>query len=249
MTNSFLNIVIPMAGEGTRFKTNSYNVPKPFIEFNGKMMIEHVLSSFLNIDAKFILVIQEKFKFEQQELLQKLLQNYNIEFVTVPNLTMGAAITCLASHKALDKNYPVLFADSDNIFAKEAILSFLKDAKNRDLDGSLLTFKSNNPCFSYALTEEKGYLIKTKEKEVISNDAICGAYYFKNTNDFINSTIDLIIAADLQNGEFYMSNVYNYFLRYNKKIGIYSIDKSCFNCVGTPEQLEVYIESIKNVRI
>ena len=59
--NKKINIVIPMAGAGSRFKVAGYNIPKPFIEFDGKMMIEHVLSSFENINANFILVVQEKF--------------------------------------------------------------------------------------------------------------------------------------------------------------------------------------------
>lgn len=235
------NIVIPMAGEGNRFKTAGYNTPKPFITFNGKMMIEHVLSSFDKISAKFIIVIQKTFQTEFSNQLKKIKENYDVEYVVVPGLTSGAAITALASHKLLNPEYPVLFVDSDNIFENSVVVNFLEDAKKRDLAGSIITFKSELSCYSYALTDTKGILIKTKEKEVISDNAICGAYYVKNTTNFINSTIDLIVANDLQNGEFYMSNVYNYLLEYEKNVGIYIIDNDSFNCVGTPEQLENYV--------
>ena len=56
-----INVVIPMAGAGSRFAIAGYDTPKPFIKFNNKMMIEHVLGSFKSVDAKFILVLQEKF--------------------------------------------------------------------------------------------------------------------------------------------------------------------------------------------
>jgi hypothetical protein len=102
-----------------------------------------------------------------------------------------------------------------------------------------LTFKSDENCFSYVKTDENGIFIKSKEKEVISNNAICGVYYFKNLEDFKNSVIDLIVEADLSNGEFYMSCVYNHLKKYTQKIGIYSIKH--FDCVGTPEKLELYM--------
>lgn len=235
-----INIVIPMAGAGSRFKLAGYNVPKPFIEFENKMMIEHVLSSFDKLDANFILVLQEKFLTEQKEQLQKLKSKYELQFVTVPKLTMGAAITALASHRTINVNYDILFADSDNIFAPNDILNFINYSRNHDLSGSLLTINSNKHCYSYVKVGDNGEFIETKEKEVISNHAITGCYYFKKVNDFRDAVIDLVIDSDLSKGEFYMSNVYNHLKKFTKKIGVYDIEH--FDCVGTPEQLNAYIQ-------
>lgn len=243
--NNKINIVIPMAGAGSRFQVAGYKVPKPFIEFNGKMMIEHVLSSFKNINANFILVLQEKFLTEEKEQLNKLKNNYNLDFVTVPKLTMGAAITALAAHKKIDKHSDILFADSDNIFNSNDIENFINYVRKNELDGALLTFSSNEPCFSYAQIDKNGYLIKTKEKEVISNHAISGVYYFRDLEQFKDAVIDLVVESDLSKGEFYMSNVYNHLMKQTKKIGVYDIEH--FDCVGTPEQLNEYIKGGLNV--
>lgn len=108
-----INIVIPMAGAGSRFAVAGYDVPKPFIEFEGKMMIEHVLASFKRINAVFTLIMQEKFLSEQKNQVEKLQEKYKITIVTVPKLTMGAAITALAAHKAINPEYDIIFADSD----------------------------------------------------------------------------------------------------------------------------------------
>lgn len=240
-----INIVIPMAGAGSRFKVAGYNVPKPFIEFGNKMMIEHVLSAFKNINANFILVLQEKFLFEQKEQLKKLKANYALDFVTVPKLTMGAAITALAAHKKINPEYDIIFADSDNIFNENDINNFVNYVRDKGLSGALLTFKSDNPCFSYAKIDENENFVETKEKEVISNHAICGVYYFNNLEDFKNSVIDLVVESDLSKGEFYMSNVYNHLKKITNKIGVYDIEH--FDCVGTPEQLEKYILGATNV--
>ena len=234
------NVVIPMAGAGSRFKIAGYDLPKPFIEFNEKMMIEHVLESFSGIEANFVLVLQEKFLEEQKAQLEKLKNNYILDFVTVPKLTMGAAITALASHKKINPDFDMIFADSDNIFSPIDVCNFIKYSRCNNLAGALLTFNSNKPCFSYARLDKDGVFLETKEKEVISNHAICGMYYFKNLDDFKDSVIDMIIESDLSKGEFYMSSVYNHLKRITSKIGVYDI--AHFDCVGTPEQLSNYIE-------
>ena len=235
-----INVVIPMAGAGSRFSVAGYDKPKPFIEFDNKMMIEHVLASFGLMEVNFILVLQEKFLTEQKEQLEKLKNNYKLEFVTVPKLTMGAAITALAAHKKINPNYDIVFADSDNIFDKNDIFDFIQNVRKNDLDGALLTINSDRPCYSYANVDEDGFLIETREKEVISNHAITGVYYFKNLEQFKDSTIDLIVESDLSKGEFYMSNVYNHLRKVTNKIGVFDIKH--FDCVGTPEQLKEYIE-------
>ena len=235
-----INIVIPMAGAGSRFKVAGYDLPKPFIEFNGKMMIEHVLSSFRQVEANFILVLQEKFLTEQQIQLEKLQAKYPVSFVTVPKLTMGAAITALAAHKAINPENDILFAASDNIFSSSAIVNFIEFARNNNFSGALLTINSDKPCYSYAKVDSKGLLIETKEKEVISNHAITGVYYFKNLENFKDAVIDLVVESDLSKGEFYMSNVYNHLKKITPQIGVFDIEN--FDCVGTPEQLNEYIE-------
>ncbi len=242
-----INVVIPMAGAGSRFKIAGYELPKPFIEFDGKMMIEHVLKSFSMIEANFILVLQEKFLEEQKSQLAQIQQNYQVDFVTVPKLTMGAAITALASHKKINPNYDIIFADSDNIFNPKDVYNFVEFSRNNDLSGALLTFNSDKPCFSYAKVDNNGNFIETKEKEVISNHAISGMYYFKNLDDFKDSVIGMIVEADLSKGEFYMSNVYNHLKKITNKIGVYDIEH--FDCVGTPEQLSQYMERSNCARV
>ena len=116
-----INIVIPMAGAGSRFAVAGYDVPKPFIEFDGKMMIEHVLSSFNELNANFILVLQEKFLSEQSSQIEILKKHFPVEIVTVPKLTMGAAVTALAAHRAINPDFDIIFADSDNIFNKKML--------------------------------------------------------------------------------------------------------------------------------
>ena len=238
--NKKINIVIPMAGDGKRFKEAGFEALKPFILIDGKMMIESVLESFCGINANFYVVIQEKFLIEQKKELEIVSEKYGVEFITVPGLTMGAACTCMAAHEFINNESPVLFADSDTIYKQGVIENFLKDAYDRNLDASLLTFKSSENCFSYAKLNAEDFVMETKEKNPISENAITGAYYYKRGVDFLGSAIDLVVAQDIQKGEFYMSGTYNYFVKKSEKIGIYNILQEDFDCVGTPEQLKIF---------
>ncbi|OPZ79298.1 MAG: 2-C-methyl-D-erythritol 4-phosphate cytidylyltransferase [Alphaproteobacteria bacterium ADurb.Bin438] len=236
-----LNIVIPMAGAGSRFKTEGYDLPKPFIDVNGKMMIEHVLESLQVEDAFYTLIIQEQFKQDNKEQLELLRKNYNVVFATVEKLTQGASCTALSVHELVNNNFPVIFADADNIFDNKVIKAFIKDALIRDIDGSLLTFNTDKDCYSFVEIDENGNALRTREKEVISNHAITGVYMFKRGRDFVKCAINMMIYGDKAKNEYYMSNVYNHAIKYGLKIGVFDIGKDDWACVGTPAQLKEYL--------
>ena len=238
-----LNIVIPMAGAGSRFKTKGYNIPKPFIDIKGKMMIERVLDGVNYPNAHYTLIIQKQFEENNKEQLEKLARNYHVAFISVERLTQGACCTALKAHEFINNKLPVIFVDSDNIFNNRAFRCFINDCLFRKLDGSLLTFNTNNNCFSFARTDADGLVVETKEKEVISAHAIAGIYMFARGADFVDCAIDMLIYGDKTKNEFYMSNVYNWAVKKSLKVGVYDIASTDWNCVGTPEQLEEYMKT------
>ena len=237
-----INIVIPMAGAGSRFQVAGYDLPKPFIDVNGKMMIERVLDGLQLPAAQYTLVIQHAFQREHQAKLDLLAQKYGVKTVAVEKLTQGASCTALAAHEIINNDDMVIFADSDNFFNNTAFKAFIDDAKARCLDGSLLTFNTNKPCFSFVKTNKEGYAVRTKEKEVISNHAITGVYLFAHGKDFVKCAINMMIYGDRVKNEYYMSNVYNWAIKVGLKIGCFDINISDWICVGTPKQLEEYLQ-------
>lgn len=237
-----LNIVIPMAGAGSRFKAEGYDLPKPFIDINGKMMIERVLDGINYPNAHYTLIIQKQFEIDNKEQLEKLSKRYHVAFISVERLTQGACCTALATHEIINNSLPVVFADSDNIFNNQAFCSFVDDCFARNLDGSLLTFNTDKDCFSFAKTDDKGIVTETKEKEAISNHAITGVYMFAHGADFVKCATDMLIYGDKAKNEFYMSNVYNWAVKKGLKIGVYDITSADWDCVGTPSQLKEYLE-------
>lgn len=235
-----INIVIPMAGEGSRFRDAGYLKPKPFIDVLNKPMICHVLDNLYIKNAKFILLARKKHYFNQQETVKWIKDNYNVDFVLVDKLTEGAACTVLYAHRQIDTDTPLLIANSDQLVDIN-IKDFIDDSVNRNLDGSVLCFEDNDKKWSYAKLDEDNYITMIREKEVISEHATVGIYYFKHGYDFVQNAVDMIIRNERVNNEFYVAPVYNYAINQGKKFGIYSIDKTQMHGIGTPNDLVNYI--------
>ena len=241
-----VNIVIPMAGTGNRFKMAGFRLPKPFLNVNGKMMIERVLQGLHCPCAHYTLILQRK-DFEQYvPRIQRLENLYRVAFICVEQMTQGACCTALAAHDIINNSIPVVFADSDNIFHGRTFQNFVQDCLARDLDGSLITFPSRKSYYSYVELDSHGFVTATHEKEPISTRAIAGAYMFARGCDFVTCAIDTLIYGKLSHNEYYMSNVYNVAVNRNFKIGVYDISEHDWSCVGTPELLLKYTRESNN---
>jgi len=241
-----MNIVIPMAGEGSRFKKAGYKSPKPFIDVAGKPMIMRVLDN-LNVNGvKFILIARKEHLEKEKGLVNVIKEKYNATFVTVDKLTEGTACTVLYARKYINNDEPLLIANSDQIVEMD-IKKFVEDCQQRNLDGSILTFIDYNkdPKWSFAKINDSNRVTEVREKVVISQYATVGIYLFTRGRYFVDSSIDMIIANERVNNEFYTCPVYNYMISEGKKIGIYNIDFNNMHGLGTPDDLNEYLNNLE----
>jgi len=238
-----INIIIPMAGMGSRFASAGYSKPKPFIDVKGKPMIVRVIENLGIHNAKYILIARKEHLEAEKELVETIKKDYPVEFVSIDKLTEGAACTALFAHKYINNDDPLLIANSDQIVDIN-IQEYIDDCMERGLDGSILTFYSNNAKWSYAKLDSENIVVEVKEKEVISNNATVGIYYFAKGSNFVNSALDMIIRNDRVNNEFYVCPTYNYVIKDGAKIGIYNISEAAMHGTGTPEDLNKYLELI-----
>ena len=238
-----LNIVIPMAGEGSRFKKAGYKDPKPFIDVAGLPMIERVMQNLRSENARYILIARREHIEERADFLEYLIETYNAQLVVTDSLTKGTACTVLLARDLIDNEEPVRkFGQQGQEIIK--IDDFIADAVARDLDGSMLTFidEHRDPKWSFARLNEQGLVVEVKEKQVISEFATVGIYYFARGMDFVASANEMISVNDRVNNEFYTCPVYNYLLENpNKKVGIYDIKFQQMHGIGTPDDLKAYL--------
>jgi len=236
-----MNVLIPMAGAGSRFEKAGYTFPKPLIDVRGKPMIQWVIDN-LNLEAKYIFIVQ-KSHFEKYNL-KETINNFcpNNEIVQIDGITEGAACTTLLAKQYIDVDEPLIIANSDQ-FVEWNNEEFIYSCSTSDLDANILTFKSTHPKWSYAKLNDLGYVTEVAEKKPISDIATVGIYYWRKGSDYVKYTEQMIDKNIRVNNEFYVCPVFNEAIQDNKKVRTYNIDKMWG--LGTPEDLEHFLKNYK----
>lgn len=239
--NKEMNVLIPMAGAGSRFAQAGYTFPKPLIEVNGKPMIQVVVEN-LNIDAHYIFLVQKDHyeKYNLKQLLNLIAPDCDI--VIVDGMTEGAACTTLLAEHLINSDKPLLMANSDQYVewdSNEALYEF--SASNAD--GGILSFKATHPKWSFAKTGEDGFVSEVAEKNPISDNATVGIYYWKHGSDYVKYANQMIGKNVRTNNEFYVCPVFNEAIQDGKKVRLKMIDKMWG--IGTPEDLNYFLENNK----
>ena len=233
-----LNVLIPMAGAGSRFAEAGYTFPKPLIDVNGKPMIQ-VVAENLGVDAHFIYVVQKEHneKYNLESMLNLITPDCDI--VEVDGITEGAACTALMAKEFINNESPLLFANSDQYVEWEP-LEFMYEMQERDCDGGIVVFEATHPKWSFAKTDTLGVVTEVAEKNPISNQATVGYYYWKHGADFVKYAEEMIKKDIRVNNEFYVCPVYNQAIEDGKVVRTFKADKMWG--LGTPEDLEYYLK-------
>jgi len=240
-TDKKLNVLIPMAGEGSRFTTAGYTFPKPLIDVQGKPMIQVVVEN-LNMDANFIFVVRKEHreKYNLDSLLKLIAPGCKI--VETDGLTEGAACTALLAKDFIDNDAPLFFANSDQ-FVEWDSNEFMYKMNETNADGGIVSFTATHPKWSFAKIDENGLVTEVAEKNPISDIATVGYYWWKNGSDFVKYA-EQMIDRDLRiNNEFYVCPVFNEAIADKKEIRTFNIDGMWG--LGTPEDLKYYLENKK----
>jgi HAD superfamily hydrolase (TIGR01509 family) len=232
-----LNVLIPMAGAGSRFADAGYTFPKPLIEVNGKPMIQVVVEN-LNIDANYIYVVQKEHrkKYNLDTLLNLITPDCKI--VEVEGITEGAACTALLAKEFIDNDKPLFFANSDQ-FVEWDSTEFMYKMNESNVDGGIIIFKSTHPKWSFARLNDDGLISEVAEKNPISDNATVGFYYWKYGKDFVKYAEQMIINNIRVNNEFYVCPVFNEAINDGKKILPFNA-KNMYG-LGTPEDLNNFL--------
>ena len=234
-----MNVLIPMAGAGSRFQQAGYTFPKPLIDVRGKPMIQVAIDS-IGIDATYTYVVQKEHrqKFNLDTLLNLITPNCNI--VEVEGVTEGAACTTLLAKEFIDNDEPLLMANSDQ-FVEWNSIEFMYKMIEQDLDGGIPSFRSTHPKWSFAKINELGYVTEVAEKNPISDIATVGIYYWKRGSDYVKYSEQMIEKNIRVNNEFYVCPVYNEAIEDGLKFKTFDIPKMW--SLGTPEDLNYFLEN------
>ncbi len=245
-----LNIVVPMAGRGSRFADAGYTDPKPLIPVHGKPMIQVVVENLTpSVPHRFIFICQNGHiaDYGLEEKLKGLAEH--VEIIGIDRVTEGQASTVLLAEALIDNDEPVMTVNSDQYIDADidAYLGFMDDGR---YDGLIMTMKADDPKWSF-VREEEGRIVETAEKKVISDNAAVGIFNFRKGRDLVRASKKMIHDNVRINGEFYVCPVYNYLIRDGQKIGHYSIGKEYDGMygLGIPGDLDFFLKHPVSERV
>lgn len=238
-----MKILIPMAGEGSRFAKEGYTFPKPLIDVNGKPMIQLVVEN-LDFNAEYIFLVRKEHLQKYDGLFDTLerITDEKTKIIEVDELTEGAACTALLAKDYINDEDDLLIANSDQ-FIEFSLENFkiLKEITN--VDGIVFSFNAVHPKWSFVKKNSRGFITEVAEKKPISNIATCGIYWYRKGSDFIKYAEQMIEKNIRVNNEFYIAPVYNELIGDGKKLVPFFVHSMWG--IGTPEDLKYFLENYK----
>lgn len=239
-----LHVLMPMAGEGSRFAKAGWKTPKPLIELRGVPLFQRAISS-VAIDGvliKYSFIVRQEHIENQHidKLIMNILPEANV--FSVLQTTRGAVETCLIAESAIADEDAVVVMDCDlefhSVKFNELVINALSVSADEAEGGALVSFNSQNPRYSYAQIDKEGRVLRTAEKEPISNHALCGSYFFGSGKDFKRIAHCFLNDGTQGTGEFYVSLLYNYLLKEGKTVRLVTMEEYC--SYGTPDEILLY---------
>jgi len=238
-----IQLVIPAAGLGSRFKEVGVQTPKPLILIDGIPMILWVASNFnLESNDTVIIVCQKSDAFPQ--VLAKYLRHlpFSIRFVEIEGITTGPASTVGLVLHELNPDIPLIVANSDQ-YVSHDLSEFVLSVRNSEYSGTILTMQASGNKWSYIGRDENGAIVEIVEKKEISSEATVGVYAWSRPI-FLEESIEYLRVENLLiNGEYYVAPSYGYLISEELSIGVFSVGRHgiAVHGLGTPQDLEDFL--------
>lgn len=236
-----LNIVLPIAGRGSRFAVAGYAEPKPLIPIFGTPMIALVIDNIRPARPHRFIFITQQEHLNTTSLGEVLTRSApGCVIVAIDGVTEGAACTMLAAKDSINNEAPLMMANSDQ-YVDTDINSYLETLDSTGADGLIMTFPADHPKWSYVRRDASGTVVEVVEKEVVSHEATVGIYNFRRGCDFVAGAEQMITRNRRVNGEFYVAPVYNELIERHARIATHDIGAHMYG-LGVPSDLEAFLQ-------
>lgn len=240
-----LHVIMPMAGEGSRFLKEGWETPKPLIKLKGIPLFIRAIGcvAIEGAPIKYSFIVRKEHidKYAIDAQIKATLPEANVFYVE--KTTRGAVETCLIAESAISEDDSIVVMDCDLEFRSARYIEGIKAILEQPIDkvngGILVSFESTEPRYSYAEVDDNMVVKRTAEKEVISNHALCGAYFFSTAKGFLNAAHKLLEEPFFAKPEYYVSLLYNYLLADGETVRLATMEE--YYSYGTPEELRRYL--------
>ena len=230
-------LIMPMAGQGSRFADQGYTDPKPFINVRGIPMFVHSERCIGLWFTKHVFIVRK-----EQNLKEGILKYYpEATVVELEEETEGTACTLLAAREHYEDDGAIFIANCDQHVQWKSWMA-AQIINQHEVDGMIAVFPcpDRHPKWSYAELGQDKIVTRVAEKDPISDWATVGFYYWQDAREFTASAERMIAANDRVNGEFYTCPTYNY-ITPGKYVRAMEVEK--MQGIGTPEDLKLWLNS------
>lgn len=240
-----IDIVITMAGLGSRFRKAGYDMPKYMIEAHGKTLFEWSLISLKGYQdhaGQYIFIVRKgdhAGDFIAGECSRLGIRNHRL--VEIDYLTDGQATTAMLACEVWDKDNQLLIYNIDTyVEAGQMCYDQLKG------DGFIPCFRGEGDHWSFVRLDDTQRAVEVREKVRISDYCTVGAYYFSSAG--LYETLYREYYSDqnnLEKGEKYVAPLYNYMISKHMAVYISDIAPEAVHVLGTPEELELFVANYR----
>lgn len=238
-----LNIVLPIAGRGSRFAEAGYREPKPLIPVRGRPMIELVATNLRPARPHrmiFVALREHLVRWDLEAILRSV--SPQCQIVPVDSVTEGAACTVLLAQDLIDNEAPLMIANTDQ-YVDLDLDAYLASADTPGRAGLIMTFEATDPKWSFVRRDFSGRVVEILEKQPVSREATVGIYNFRRGCDFVRAAQAMIAANQRVNGEFYVAPTYNPLIAEGASVETFRIapEGVGMHGLGTPADLERFL--------
>jgi NDP-sugar pyrophosphorylase family protein len=254
-----IQLVIPMAGLGSRFSKAGYTVPKPLIQIHGFPMYKVVINNLMHESiVSLTIVCPRKWDLPREIVGLESAHGVPVNIVEVDELTEGPASTVWLAKPHLNLELPVVVANSDQYI--DADLSGFYDRVSGPGSSSvILCMEDSDKKWSYVRQSSSGLVEEVREKEVISNVATVGIYGFSSATVMLEAFQEMFSAKDSTLGEYYVAPAYNYIIKQGHPVSVVNLGPvgRIMHGLGVPIDFELFlqkpvsrlaVERIQNIR-
>lgn len=237
-----MNMIITMAGLGTRFRKAGYKMPKYMIEAKGKTLFEWSMDSLLGYNghvSKYVFVVRREEG--AADFIREHSRRYGIqrvEVVEIDHMTDGQATTCMLAIPCCDPKEPVMIYNIDTYVEPY-------EMKYEDIsgDGHIPCFHAEGDHWSFVRLDAEGRAAEVREKVRISDNCTLGAYYFSSA-ELYQKLYEEYYTDDshMEKNEKYIAPLYNYMIEKGLPVTISLVDERKVHVLGTPEELQKFLE-------
>ena len=236
-----MNVIITMAGLGSRFQKAGYKVPKYMVEVNGKTLFEWSMLSLVDFnkqnDVKYIFIVRKEN--ESKDFIINEMKKFGIndvEVIEIDYLTDGQATSALLANKVWRPEEEMVVYNIDT-YVEENEMKY-SDIKG---DGFIPCFNAPGDHWSFVRLDENGNAVEVREKERISDNCTLGLYYFKSCQLYQDLYEEYYKDdSHLEKNEKYIAPLYNYMIENGMQVNISNVPYEKVHVLGTPEEVEVF---------